>query len=161
MRFKFYRLQLTLRLLLLAFTIYFFASTGFEPEYRATYLGLGALALFQIILLIRFHENSIRQINRFLNSVKYDDFTEQFQADGAGNFQKELAWRLNEAWRRVARSWTALGAAGPLAAGRTCLLNLSDRRARFWSARARCWDSGLTAPARRASSSAIMTAAAA
>lgn len=96
MRFKFYRLQLIFRLLLLAFTIYLLAATGFTADYRATVLGLLAAVGLQIWLLIRFHENSIKQLNRFLNAVSYDDFTEQFQPEGAGSFQQELARRLNE-----------------------------------------------------------------
>lgn len=96
MRFKFYRLQLVFRLLLLAFTIYLLAATGFTADYRATALGLLAAVGLQIWLLIRFHENSIKQLNRFLNAVSYDDFTEQFQPEGAGSFQQELARRLNE-----------------------------------------------------------------
>lgn len=96
MRFNGYRLQLVLRLLLLTITIYLFARIDFDPAYRGTYLGLGAFALLQVWLLIRFHEHTSRQLNRFLASVSYDDFTEQFQAEKEGSLQRELAVRLNE-----------------------------------------------------------------
>jgi two-component system nitrogen regulation sensor histidine kinase NtrY len=96
MRFNQYRLQLVLRLLVLSITIYFFARLNFDPAYRGTYFGLGFFALLQVWLLIRYHEKTSRQLNRFLLSVSYDDFTEQFQAEKEGSFQKELALRLNE-----------------------------------------------------------------
>jgi nitrogen fixation/metabolism regulation signal transduction histidine kinase len=96
MRFNSYRLQLVFRLLVLSITIYFFARLNFDPTYRGTYLGLGAFALLQVWLLIRYHEKTSRQLNRFLQSVSYDDFTEQFQAEKEGSLQKELALRLNE-----------------------------------------------------------------
>jgi two-component system nitrogen regulation sensor histidine kinase NtrY len=96
MRFNSYRLQLLLRLLVLSLTIYLFARINFDPAYRGTYFGLGAFALLQIWLLVRYHEKTSRQLNRFLQSVSYDDFTEQFQAEKEGSLQKELALRLNE-----------------------------------------------------------------
>ncbi len=96
MRFNRYRLQVVLRLVALSVTIYFFAKLNFDPAYRGTYLGLGAFILLQLFMLIRFHENTLKQINRFLNSISYDDFTEQFQAEKEGGFQRELAARLNE-----------------------------------------------------------------
>ncbi|KAA9325009.1 sensor histidine kinase [Adhaeribacter soli] len=96
MRFNGYRWQLILRLLLLTLTIFLFVKLNFDPDYRGTYIGLGAFALLQIGLLIRYHEQTSRQLNRFLNSVSYDDFTEQFQVGKDDALQQELALRLNE-----------------------------------------------------------------
>lgn len=96
MRFNSYRLQLLFRLLLLVLTIYIFARLDFNPDYRGTVIALGAFVLLQVWLLVRYHEQTSRQLNRFLNSVSYDDFTEQFQAGKEGSLEQELALRLNE-----------------------------------------------------------------
>ncbi|MBB6610000.1 ATP-binding protein [Pontibacter sp. Tf4] len=96
MRFKNYRLQLVLRLLLLAASIYALAIVGPSSAYGATFTGLLALILLQVFLLIQFHERTNRQFLRFLNSIKYDDFTEQFNVTGEGKVQDELTRGLND-----------------------------------------------------------------
>ena len=96
MRFRNYRLQLLLRMALLVSSIYFFARLDFNPAYRGTIIGLGAFILLQVWLLIRLQERTNRLFLRFLNSIKYDDFTELFHTKGEGRRQQELALRLNE-----------------------------------------------------------------
>ncbi|GHA60954.1 sensor histidine kinase [Pontibacter akesuensis] len=96
MRFKHYKLQLLLRVLLLALTVYFIARIGLNQAYYGTLLGLGLLFLLQVWLLIRYMEHTSRLYLRFLNSIKYDDFTEQFSLSGDGKTMHEIAQRLNE-----------------------------------------------------------------
>ena len=96
MSFKNYRLQLLLRVLVLAATIYALAIVGPSEAYRSTFVGLLALVLLQVALLVHFHERTNRQFLRFLNSIKYDDFTEQFNVNGEGRTQQQLAGQLNE-----------------------------------------------------------------
>lgn len=96
MRFKHYKLQLLLRVLLLALTVYFIARIGLSQAYNGTLLGLGLLFLLQVWLLIRYMEHTSRLYLRFLNSIKYDDFTEQFTLAGEGKTMHEIAQRLNE-----------------------------------------------------------------
>ncbi|PRY15423.1 histidine kinase/DNA gyrase B/HSP90-like ATPase [Pontibacter ummariensis] len=96
MSFKNFRLQLILRLALLVLSIYLLAWIGFNPTYRSTFIGLALLVLLQVWLLIRFNERTNKLVLRFLNSINYDDFTEQFHVGGEGKTQRELAKRLNE-----------------------------------------------------------------
>ncbi|GAB3538439.1 sensor histidine kinase [Pontibacter brevis] len=96
MRFKNYRVQLVLRLLLLCASVYALALVGFNPDYRSTFIGLALFVLLQIWLLVRFYNSTNKLFLRFLNSIKYDDFTEQFHTGGEGRSLKELSLRLNE-----------------------------------------------------------------
>ncbi len=96
MRFNNYRLQVIIRLALLALTVYALARVNFNPDYRGTYIGLIVFILLQAILLIRFHEHTNKQFLRFLNSIKYDDFSELFQVRGEGKIQNQLGLKLNE-----------------------------------------------------------------
>ncbi|WP_242918391.1 sensor histidine kinase [Pontibacter liquoris] len=96
MSFRNYRLQLLLRVALLALSIYFFAALDFKPQYHSTLLGLGAFILLQVWLLARLQERTNKLFLRFLNYIKYDDFTELFHTKGEGRRQHELASRLNE-----------------------------------------------------------------
>lgn len=96
MSFRHYKLQLLLRILLIGITIFFLAKLEFGAEYRSTIIGLFLLVLLQVWLLIRYMERTNKLFLRFLNSIKYDDFTEQFHINGEGKTHREFALRLNE-----------------------------------------------------------------
>ncbi|OKL41352.1 sensor histidine kinase [Pontibacter flavimaris] len=96
MSYRHYKLQLLLRVLLLAASVFVFARIEFRQEYSGTLLGLGLFILLQVGLLMHYMERSNRLILRFLNSIKYDDFTEQFHVGPEGKTQQELAQRLND-----------------------------------------------------------------
>ncbi|WP_018477747.1 sensor histidine kinase [Pontibacter roseus] len=96
MRFNHYRLQVVLRLALLALSIFLLSRVGFQPEYRGTFVGIALLILLQVLLLIRFHERTNKQFIRFLHSIKHDDFTELIPAHTGGRLQQELAAGMNE-----------------------------------------------------------------
>ncbi|AKD04858.1 histidine kinase [Pontibacter korlensis] len=96
MSFRHYKLQLLLRVLLLSLSVFLLAKTEFSNEYRVTIIGLALFILLQVWLLMRYMERTNRLFLRFLNSIKYDDFTEQFHIEGEGKTQKQLGLRLNE-----------------------------------------------------------------
>lgn len=96
MSFKHYRLQLILRLLLLSASIYGLSWVGFNPDYRSTFIGLIIFIFLQIGLLVYYHERTNRFFLRFLNSIRYDDFTEQFHISGEGKTLRKLSLQLNE-----------------------------------------------------------------
>jgi len=93
---KSYRLQLLLRILMLAASIYGLASVGLNPDYRSTFVGLALFILLQVGLLVHFHERTNRLFLRFLNAIQYDDFTEQFHISGEGKTLRELSLQLNK-----------------------------------------------------------------
>ncbi|GAB3196524.1 sensor histidine kinase [Pontibacter aydingkolensis] len=82
--------------MLLAITIYFFARINFDPFYRGTYIALGVAILVQVWLLVLLQDRTNKLFLRFLNSVKYDDFTELFKVSAEGKRQRELSLKLNE-----------------------------------------------------------------
>ncbi|GAB3816154.1 sensor histidine kinase [Pontibacter rugosus] len=96
MSFKHYKLQLLLRVLLLSATVFLMAKLGLSQEYRLTLAGLGVLFLLQLWLLMRYMERTNSLYLRFLNSIRYDDFTEQFSVPDEGKTTGEIALRLNE-----------------------------------------------------------------
>ncbi|MBC5991327.1 sensor histidine kinase [Pontibacter cellulosilyticus] len=96
MNFSNYRLQLLLRVVLLCVTIYFFARINFDPLYRGTTIALGLAILVQVWLLVLYQDRTNKQFMRFLNSIKYDDFSELFKVSKEGKQQEELATKLNE-----------------------------------------------------------------
>ncbi|MEJ8800412.1 sensor histidine kinase [Pontibacter sp. H249] len=96
MNFNHYRLQVLLRVLLLAVTIYLFARINFNPDYRFTTIGLGVAILVQVWLFVFLQDRTNKQFLRFLNSIKYDDFTELFKVQQEDKRQRELALKLNE-----------------------------------------------------------------
>lgn len=96
MRFNNYRLQLVLRLALLALTIFLLSRVGFDAAYRGTFIGLVLLLILQGVLLVRFHERTNKQFLSFLNSIRHDDFTELIPASPGGRLQRELAAGLND-----------------------------------------------------------------
>ncbi|WP_439883229.1 sensor histidine kinase [Pontibacter sp. MBLB2868] len=100
MSFRNYRLQVTLRIILLAITIYLFARLDFNPLYRGTYISLGILILLQIWLLMLYQERTNKRFLRFLDSIRYDDFTELFTKNKEGKKQNELSFRLNEVMKK-------------------------------------------------------------
>lgn len=89
-----------LRIILLAVTIFFFSRIDFDPQYRGTYISLGLLILVQVWLLVRYQDRTNKQFLRFLDSIRYDDFTELFMETKEGKKQNELALRLNEVMKK-------------------------------------------------------------
>ncbi|SIQ98799.1 sensor histidine kinase [Pontibacter lucknowensis] len=100
MRFNNYRLQLVLRLIILALTVFALAKVGLDPAYRGTFIGLLLFLLLQVFLLVRFHERTNRQFLSFLNSIRHDDFTELIPASTGGRLHRELAAGLNEVMKK-------------------------------------------------------------
>ncbi|SFH11728.1 sensor histidine kinase [Pontibacter chinhatensis] len=96
MSYRHYKLKLLLRVLLLAVSVFILAKIEFRQEYSGTLVGLSLFILLQVWLLMRYMERTNRLFLRFLNSIKYDDFTEQFHVGGEGKTQRMLAMRLNE-----------------------------------------------------------------
>jgi two-component system, NtrC family, nitrogen regulation sensor histidine kinase NtrY len=95
-----FRLQIVLRVLLLALTLGLFFYLDFAPMYTGTYFSLGVLALLQTVLLIRYIEKITRQLDRFLDTIRYDDFTETFSSKGQGKPFDRLHTKFNEVIRK-------------------------------------------------------------
>ncbi|RIJ41907.1 sensor histidine kinase [Pontibacter oryzae] len=95
MGFKHYKLQVLLRILLLCASVFILARLEFGIALRSTIIGLSLAIVLQVWLLMRYLHRSDKLFLRFLNAIKYDDFTEQFHLSNEGKTQRALAESLN------------------------------------------------------------------
>jgi two-component system, NtrC family, nitrogen regulation sensor histidine kinase NtrY len=96
MGFKNFRGQVVGRVLLLLITVFLFFRLDFNPALLATQVGLGVLIVVQTIALILYIERTTQRLIKFLNTIKYDDFSEVFSSRGEGKVFDELYARYNE-----------------------------------------------------------------
>jgi nitrogen fixation/metabolism regulation signal transduction histidine kinase len=80
---------------LLAATIFLFFYT-LELEYFITPFLIGALIIFQIILLVRYVDITNRNLASFLESIRFSEFTRSFHIEGMGDSFEELNKAFNE-----------------------------------------------------------------
>lgn len=100
MGFKNFRLRVIVRVVLLVITIFLFFRIGFTGSLVATQVVLGLLVAGQTIGLILFIERTTDRLIRFLNTIRYDDFSEVFTSRGEGKVFDELYERYNEVMRK-------------------------------------------------------------
>ena len=81
---------------MLAFTIGLLLLVSFYLRYIGTAILLGTLMVLQIVGLIRYLEKSHQQLEKFLSSIHYDDFTETFTPKGEGAVFDALYRKFNE-----------------------------------------------------------------
>ncbi len=95
-RMKHFRVQCTLRILLLAATlllaVYLFAET---TAYAAGVM-VAVVALLEIRGLIRLVDKTNRDLARFLRSIRYSDFSQTFTAEGRGGSYADLGAAFRE-----------------------------------------------------------------
>lgn len=97
MIFKTFRFGIVLRVGFLVGTITLFLYLIFRTEYYVSTVLLCVTIIFQILQLIRYVERTNEKLTRFLNSIRYSDFSQSFPDHGMGDsFQA-----LNEAFGRV------------------------------------------------------------
>lgn len=77
----------------IALWVYLFFST----QYYVSITILGIVIIFQLIQLVRYVEKTNDKLTRFLESIRYSDFSQSFPDRGMGKSFKEL----NEAFSRV------------------------------------------------------------
>lgn len=94
---KRFRLGITIRVLFLAATLFLLLYLILETQYYISMSFLGLMIVVQIVLLIQFLEKTNVLLTRFLESIRYSDFTGTFQNHGLGSNFKEL----NDAFSRV------------------------------------------------------------
>ena len=90
MVFKSFRLFIFFRLILLSITIYGILYLFNYTQLYFTEIIISLLFCYQIFSLTRFLETTNRGLTRFLNSVKYSDFTQSFSSGQKGSSFNEL-----------------------------------------------------------------------
>jgi nitrogen fixation/metabolism regulation signal transduction histidine kinase len=94
---KRFRLGITIRVLFLTLTLFLLLYLILETEYYISMGFMVILTVLQIVFLIQFLERTNVLLTRFLESIRYSDFTGTFQNHGLGSNFKEL----NEAFANV------------------------------------------------------------
>lgn len=97
MGFSNFRISIIIRIILLFLSTYLIVYLfSFDNRYVSPII-VGAIILFQLYELFRFAETTNRKLTRFLESIKYSDFSSGFAHDNKlGNTFKQLNQAFNE-----------------------------------------------------------------
>ena len=90
MVFKRFRIQVIIRLLLLALSFFLLFYLLEKPRYNVTAIILLGVIVIQVIYLIRYVEKTNRRLTAFLESIRYADFTSSFTDLGLGSSFNDL-----------------------------------------------------------------------
>jgi len=96
MVFKRFRFQVILRIVLLVGTIIAIFYIYNQTSYNISLLILLAMAVIQIVLLIRYVEKTNKKLNQFLQSIKHSDFSISFSDAGLGKSFEGLTRSFTE-----------------------------------------------------------------
>jgi two-component system, NtrC family, nitrogen regulation sensor histidine kinase NtrY len=95
MVFKNYRINIIVRIILLALTIYLLFYT-IKIKYFIAPVIVTVAVIFQITSLIRYLDKTNRELTAFLQSIRFSEFTRTFQIEGMGSTFNELNRAFNE-----------------------------------------------------------------
>lgn len=96
MVFNRFRINCIIRVLLLGSTSWLFFYLLFRTNLYTALFILGALILYQIYALIYFVEKTNRDLARFFQSIKYEDFSQTFKVEGYGSSFDSLKAAFSE-----------------------------------------------------------------
>ncbi|MDE2890871.1 MAG: ATP-binding protein [Gemmatimonadota bacterium] len=104
MVYRHFRTLCIVRVAFLCATICALAYVLFETSYYTTVLILAGMTLYQAYALIHYVERTSRDLTRFLQAVRYEDFSQSFSGRGLGAAFDDLKEAFNEvlnAFRRT------------------------------------------------------------
>ena len=104
MIYKRFRFICTIRILLLGGTISFFFFLIFQTSLFAITFITGLSILYQVFALIRYVEKTNRDLSRFLQAIKYEDFSQTFIVKGLGSSYNELKAAFNEVLEKLKKT---------------------------------------------------------
>ena len=96
MVYKHFRLICILRVTALCATTCLFFFLIYQTTYYATLVIVGAWALYQTYALIHYVERTNRDLTRFLQAIRYEDFSQSFTGTGLGSAYNDLKEAFNE-----------------------------------------------------------------
>lgn len=85
-----FRLNIIIRTLVLAISIFVLFYIDFTTNFSATIIVLAILIVIQIYLLIRYVDITNRELSKFIQSIKYSDYSQSFLNQNLGGSFKEL-----------------------------------------------------------------------
>jgi nitrogen fixation/metabolism regulation signal transduction histidine kinase len=95
MGFKNYRLNIILRVILLAASIFLLFYT-LKSDFFIAPVIVAVVAIFQVASLIRYLDRTNRELTSFLESIRFSEFTRSFQIESMGGTFNELNKAFNE-----------------------------------------------------------------
>lgn len=93
---KNFRANIIARVTGLTASIFGFTALWGEAGYTVTLAGLSVLIVIQVMGLIKHAEGSNKEVVNFLNSIRYDDFSQPYKVSGEGKSIDELNSAFNE-----------------------------------------------------------------
>lgn len=96
MVYKRFRIVLISRVLLLGAFIFLFYYLILQTSYYAATFIVAVIIIYQIATLIQYVEKTNRDLSRFLDAIKYSDFSQTFISTGLGSSFNELKEAFNE-----------------------------------------------------------------
>lgn len=91
-----FRVNITVRILTLSLFLCLFFFLLFRTELFAALFITAVLSAYQIYSLIRYVETTNRDLSRFFETIKYEDFSQTFKDDGRGKSFSELRTAFND-----------------------------------------------------------------
>ncbi|MBC8185714.1 GHKL domain-containing protein [candidate division KSB1 bacterium] len=104
MVFRNFRINCTLRIFFLFTLLLIFSFLVFNTELIAVMVILGLIIIFQICSLIEYVEKSNRDYVRFLEAIKYEDFSLSFSGKKLGKSFDELKTAFNDVLRKFQKT---------------------------------------------------------
>ena len=95
MTYKNFRLNIIIRIILLAASIFLFFES-WKWDYRITPILIAVIIIFQIFYLIHYVDRTNRDLSSFLESIRFSEFTRSFQIEGMGSSFNELNRAFND-----------------------------------------------------------------
>ena len=95
MTYKNFRLNIIIRIILMAASIFLFFES-WKWDYRITPILIGVIIIFQIVYLIHYVDRTNRDLTSFLESIRFSEFTRSFQIEGMGSSFNELNRAFND-----------------------------------------------------------------
>ncbi len=96
MIYRHFRVNATIRLLLLTATIFTFFYTWINYEFFITPVLIAVLIILQIYALYKYVDKTNRDLASFLESIRFSEFTRSFQVEGMGSSFDELSRAFND-----------------------------------------------------------------
>ena len=101
-----FRFIYSVRILLLVATVCLFVFMIFRTHLYALTIITGACIVFQAYSLLLYVEKTNRDLNRFLEAIKYEDFSQTYSITGLGSSFNELKAAFNEVLKKFQQTRT-------------------------------------------------------
>ena len=96
MVYKNFRLNCIIRILAITVSILLLLLLLFDTGYYITSAAIAVIIMLQVLSLIHYVEKTNREVTRFLDAVRYSDFSQTFNYSGMGASFKELQDSFND-----------------------------------------------------------------